>query len=67
MHKGTQVTESMLLKGANLTAVGELVYTPMGVKMLPPSGEDATFVRRGCYLCQVRMLPSSGEDATSVR
>ena len=38
LHKGTQITESMLLKGAPITAVGELVSSPSGVQIKPPSG-----------------------------
>ena len=38
MHKGTQITESMLLKGANITAVGEVILSPEGVKIIPPTG-----------------------------
>ena len=38
LHKGTQTTESMLLKGAPITAVGELVSSPSGVQIKPPSG-----------------------------
>ena len=48
MHKGIQITEKMLLTGTNLTAVGELVSTPLGRK---PSVEKVLLteisVRRG--------------------
>lgn len=37
LHKGTQVTEMMLTKGCNLTAVGQLVSTPAGVRIQPPA------------------------------
>eukprot|EP00088_Acartia_fossae_P041910 TRINITY_DN4387_c0_g1_i6.p1 TRINITY_DN4387_c0_g1~~TRINITY_DN4387_c0_g1_i6.p1 ORF type:complete len:363 (-),score=51.54 TRINITY_DN4387_c0_g1_i6:436-1524(-) len=37
LHKGTQITEKMLLKGTNLTAVGELVSSPLGIQIKPPS------------------------------
>ncbi|XP_023330135.1 uncharacterized protein LOC111702613 [Eurytemora carolleeae] len=44
IHKGTQVTEKMLLKGTHLTAVGELVYNQTGVKMVPPSDNRPYFL-----------------------
>jgi len=47
MHKGIQITEKMLLTGTNLTAVGELVSTPLGVKLLPPSDDRPYFLVRG--------------------
>ena len=37
MQKGVQTTELMLTSGTNLTAVGELVCGPGGVKIQPPS------------------------------
>ena len=37
MQKGVQTTELMLTSGTNLTAVGELVSGPRGVKIQPPS------------------------------
>jgi len=37
MQKGVQTTELMLTSGTNLTAVGELVSGPAGIKIQPPS------------------------------
>ena len=37
MQKGVQTSELMLTTGTNLTAVGELVSGPGGVKIQPPS------------------------------
>ena len=37
MQKGVQTTELMLTTGTNLTAVGELVSGPGGVRIQPPS------------------------------
>ena len=37
MQKGVQTSELMLTTGTNLTAVGELVSGPDGVKIQPPS------------------------------
>ena len=37
MQKGVQTTELMLTSGTNLTAVGELVSGPGGVRIQPPS------------------------------
>ena len=37
MQKGVETTELMLTTGTNLTAVGELVSGPDGVKIQPPS------------------------------
>jgi len=44
MHRGSQVTESMLLKGTTLTAIGEVVSSPMGIKIIPPTDEKPFFL-----------------------
>jgi len=46
MHKGTQITESMLLKGANITAVGEVILSPEGVKIIPPTDNSCYFLTK---------------------
>jgi hypothetical protein len=61
LHKGTQITESMLLKDTPLTAVGQLVSSPAGVQIKPPSDGKPFFLVRSSISSLIKEYESEKE------
>jgi len=62
LHKGTQITESMLLKDTTLTAVGQLVSSPLGIQIKPPTDNRPFFMVRNSISSLIKEY-ESGKNA----